>query len=370
MNAELAAPPALAPVPDGAAVVAALLDAIVLVDGDDTVGFVNPAAEEMFGMGAGLLTGRPLADLVQFDSPLIALSHKARAGLAGLSEYDIDLHLPQSGARRVDVQVAALHDVPGWVVLSLRERSIARKLDRQLSHLGAGRSVAGLAATLAHEIKNPLSGIRGAAQLIGENATPGDRELTGLIVDETDRICRLVDRMEVFSDTTNIDRGPVNIHEVLEHVRRVAQSGFARALRFVERYDPSLPPVLGDRDQLVQVFLNLVKNAAEAAPARGGEIVVTTAFEPGLRLSLGGAPDQLRLPLVVSIQDNGNGVPDELRAHVFEPFVSGKSGGTGLGLPLVAKIVGDHGGVIEFDSTARRTIFRVLLPLHAGGEAG
>ena len=265
--------------------------------------------------------------------------------------------------------MTAIPDAPGWVLVGLRERTIAQKLDRQLSHLGAGRSVAGLAAALAHEVKNPLSGIRGAAQLLEQNASPADIELTRLIIDETDRICRLVDRMEMFADGSPAERGAVNIHEVLEHVRRLVQSGFGGTVRFVERYDPSLPPVFGNRDQLVQVFLNLVKNAAEATRDRGGEIVLTTKFEPGLRLSMASGGGRLRVPLVVSVQDDGVGVPEDLRAHVFEPFISGRAGGTGLGLSLVAKIVGDHGGGIEFESEPGRTEFRVLLPLDPDGGA-
>jgi two-component system nitrogen regulation sensor histidine kinase GlnL len=220
-----------------------------------------------------------------------------------------------------------------------------------------------MAAMLAHEVKNPLSGIRGAAQLLERTVPAEDRQLTRLICDETDRICALVDRMEVFSDSRPLARGPVNIHQVLEHVRRVAQSGFARQVRFVERYDPSLPPVYGNRDQLVQVFLNLVKNAAEAVPETGGEIVLSTRFQHGIRVAVPGGDSRMDVPLEVSVQDNGPGIPEDLRPHLFDPFVTTKKNGTGLGLALVAKIVGDHGGVIDVDGQPRRTVFRVLLPM-------
>src|SRR3546814_685891 len=210
-----------------------------------------------------------------------------------------------------------------------------------------------MAAILAHELKNPLSGIRGAAQLLELNASQADRELTRLICDETDRICGLVDRMEIFSDKRPINRGPVNIHQVLEHVRKIAQAGFAKHLRFVEKYDPSLPPVYGNRDQLVQVFLNLVKNAAEAVgddPA--GEIVLTTAYRHGVRLAVRCSRDRLHLPLEVSVQDNGPGVPEDIRTYLFDPFVTTKASGSGLGLALVAKIIGDHGGVRSEEHTS------------------
>ncbi len=216
---------------------------------------------------------------------------------------------------------------------------------------------------LAHEVKNPLSGIRGAAQLLEQDADAAGRELTQLICDETDRIVALVDRMEAFSGHAPISRDEVNIHEVLDRVRKIAQSGFARHVRINEDYDPSLPPVYGDRDLLLQVFLNLVKNAAEAAPGAGGEIVLTTGYRHGLRLAAPGGDGRRHLPLMVSVADNGSGIPDDLKPHLFDPFVTTKRNGTGLGLALVAKVIGDHGGVIEFDSQPRRTVFRVFLPV-------
>ena len=247
----------------------------------------------------------------------------------------------------------------------LQMRTMAQMIERQLTHRAAARSVSGLAAVLAHEIKNPLSGIRGAAQLLETNLSDEDRSLTQLICTETDRICKLVDRMEVFGDERPVSREPVNIHDVLDHVKRIAENGFAKRINIVEDYDPSLPPVPGNRDQLIQTFLNLVKNAAEAIGDRPneGKLVLSTAFRPGVRLSVPGSQARVSLPLEITVEDNGSGVPDDLREHLFEPFVTTKRNGTGLGLALVAKIIGDHGGVIECESRPSGTIFRTLMPM-------
>jgi two-component system nitrogen regulation sensor histidine kinase GlnL len=178
--------------------------------------------------------------------------------------------------------------------------------------------------------------------------------------------------MEVFSDERPIDRAAINIHAVLEHVKRLAQSGFARHIKFIESYDPSLPPVFGNRDQLVQVFLNLMKNAAESIgeSANDGEINLSTAFRPGVRLQLPGSKTRVSLPLEFCVRDNGPGVPEDLMLHLFDPFVTTKPSGSGLGLALVAKIVGDHGGIIECESQPRHTVFRVLMPMFTGDGAG
>lgn len=353
---------------DPSAVVNALPQPIFVVDETGCFRFVNQAAEQFFDSGAAALLGRRIGEVIPSDSPLIALIDQARVTGNSMSEYGITLETPRIGTHFVGVDVAPIAEAAGHIAVSLQRLSIARKIDQQLTHRGAARSVTAMAAMLAHEVKNPLSGIRGAAQLLERNATDEDIQLTRLICEEADRIVGLVDRMEMFSDHRPIERGPVNIHQVLEHVRRVAENGFARGRRFVELYDPSLPPVYGNRDLLIQVFLNLVKNAAEAASAPDGTIVLTTRYQHGVRLAAPGSRDRVHLPLLVSVQDNGPGIPEDLRPHLFDPFVTTKVGGKGLGLALVAKIIGDHGGIVEFTSEPRRTVFTVMLPMAPPGE--
>ncbi len=355
---------------------AKLLDAlphpVVAVLADGSIAEANSAAEAFFGMSRASLWQQRLANLVLAFSPLLSLVEQVKSRGAAINEYRVDLNLAKPGSGRlVDIFVTPLQEPAGSVVIMLQERSLAEKIDRQLSHQGAGRSAAAMASVLAHEIKNPLSGIRGAAQLLEAEATDADRSLTRLICEETDRIVKLVDRMSAFSERRPAGREKVNIHAVLDHVRKVSQAGFARHIRFHENYDPSLPAVLGNKDQLIQIFLNLVKNAAEAIgeSRSDGDIELTTAFRPGVRLQIPGTKVPVSLPLEFCVRDNGSGVAPDLLPYLYDPFVTTKAAGTGLGLALVAKIVGDHGGTIECESFPRRTTFRVLMPMYAPARA-
>ncbi|NQV84825.1 MAG: PAS domain-containing protein [Rhodospirillales bacterium] len=346
----------------------ALSLAVIVLDGEGTIVHVNTAGEHFLQGGAQYLKGRPFSSLLPQDNPVFSLIEQVRKQGFAISEYGVTLESPRIGKHLVNLQAAPLADTPNIIVLTVQQRSIADTIDRQLTHRGAARSVTAMAAMLAHEVKNPLSGIRGAAQLLEQNANPDDVSLTTLIREESDRICELVDRMEVFSNVAPLQPGPVNIHQVLDRVMQLAKNGFGRHLRYVTNFDPSLPAVLGHRDQLIQVFLNLIKNAAEAAPLKGGEIILETAYQHGFRFAVLDSNSRIHLPLRISIKDNGDGIAEDIKNCLFDPFVTSKPQGTGLGLALVAKIIGDHGGVIECDSQPKRTEFRVMLPMTESSE--
>jgi two-component system, NtrC family, nitrogen regulation sensor histidine kinase GlnL len=353
------------------AVLQALPQPVIVVDENRTLVFVNYAAETFFGASLSVLSRQRLDDLIAFGSPIVGLAQAVAERRAPMTEYRVRVGSARFGDaaddRIVDVFASPISDLDARVALLFQERTMADKIDRQLVSRGAARSVTGLASMLAHEIKNPLSGIRGAAQLLEQSVTPEEIPLARLVREEVDRIVDLIDRVEVFGDDRPIERAPINIHVVLDRVKLLAKSGVARNVSFSEDYDPSLPPVFGNRDQLIQVFLNLVKNAAEALERTPkAEIRISTAFRPGIRIAVQGVSQRISLPLEIVIEDNGPGIQPDLLPILFDPFVTTKANGSGLGLALVAKIVGDHGGVIDHDSRPGRTRFRVLLPVAKG----
>jgi two-component system nitrogen regulation sensor histidine kinase GlnL len=362
--------------PSAGGVLDSLTEPVIVVDGGGNVVFLNVAGQTFLQGSEAVLLGVNLQDLIPQDSPILSAVDRARRLGSSMTVHGVRLSTPRIGDHTVSIDAAPLAEDREKIVITVKEGSIAGRIDHAMTQRGAVRSVNALAQMLAHEVKNPLSGIRGAAQLMETMVPTEDRHLARLITEETDRIVKLLERMEVFSDRPPLERAPVNIHEVLDRVLDIARNGFARGVRLVASYDPSLPPVLGDHDQLVQIFLNLVKNAAEATADQGAadaEIAVTTAYRHGVRLAVPGLDARVHLPLVVTVRDNGPGVPDDLRPHLFDPFITTKSNGSGLGLALVAKLVSEHGGVIDFESRPRRTQFHVMLPVlrpaAEGGEA-
>ena len=361
----------MTPDPDPFRIVNALPHPVLTIGADGAITDANSAAEMFFDLSLAALRRRTLDTLLPVGAPLRGLVAQVRHSGTAVNEYRVEAGTQRTGdGKLADVYATPMPDPPGSVLVMLQERSIAEKMDRQLHHRGAARSISAMGSMLAHEIKNPLAGIRGAAQLLETSVNDDDRALTLLICEETDRIVKLVDRFGAFADDRPPTRQPVNIHTVLDQVKRAAKAGFARHINVVEAYDPSLPPVSGEAEQLVQVFLNLVKNAAEAigAEATDGEIIIGTAFRPGVRIKTGASPKPVSLPLEITIRDNGSGVPEDIVPLLFDPFVTTKANGTGLGLALVAKIIGDHGGIVECEAQSRRTLFRVLMPLHSADD--
>ena len=333
----------------------------LIVDAEDRIVDVNPASETFLNASKKSLTGYPVWDKIFVDAPLEEAFGRIREGHSALFVNAVDVGTGSRKPVSCDVQIAPLVDKPDHVLVLLENRELAGRLDRAMNSKSAAKSAIGMAEMLAHEIKNPLAGITGAAQLISMNASGEERELTDLIVEETRRILKLLEQVEEFGNVRPPDRRAVNIHDVLDRTRKLASVGFAAHMEIEDDYDPSLPQTLGDPDQLQQVFLNLLKNAAEAGRS-GGTIRIRTFYELSLKVRRrdrsGGA-----VPLQVEIIDDGPGIPPEIAGDIFEPFVSGRENGTGLGLALISKIVADHEGWISVDSVPGRTVFRISLPV-------
>ncbi len=333
-----------------------------LLDERDAIAEINAAAEQFLNASARSLRGAPVFDRLAIDAPLDSAFRRVRDDHSVLFVNNVDVSGGQAAPLQCNIQIAPLMGRPGHLLLLLEPRQLADRLGRAQSVKSSARSAIGMAEMLAHEIKNPLAGITGAAQLLSMNLTPEDQELTDLIVAESRRIVALLEQVEQFGNLRPPERRAVNVHDLLERARKSAAVGFAAHMTFAEDYDPSLPPTWVDGDQMLQVFLNLMKNAAQAAGPGGGTIRLRTFYDLSLRLRRtdgSGNP----LPLQVEIIDDGPGLPPEIAADIFEPFVSGRENGTGLGLALVSKIISDHDGWITVDSVPGRTVFRIALPV-------
>ena len=333
----------------------------LIIDADDRITAINAAAETFLSTSQSQLVGRHIEAVFGEGGRVAEVVRRARARKVDASDHNIEFLWPRRPVEKIDL-IASAQEGSDDVLLVLQPRSIAEKIDRSLTHRNAARSIVGLGSMLSHEIKTPLAGILGAAQLLEMNASDEDRQLTQLIREEAERIETLVNRVESFGDNGPLKREPVNIHDVLDRAKRSAEAGFGAHIRFHEEYDPSLPPVPGDQDQLIQVIMNLLKNAAEATPGVGGVISLKTAYRAGVAMA-GPGGSRIGVPLLLQISDNGAGVPEDLQEDMFEPFVTSKKSGSGLGLSLVSKVIADHGGSIECVSRPGWTTFMVRLPI-------
>ncbi len=334
----------------------------ILIDSSERIADLNPAAEGFLNNSARWLMGQPIWDRLAVDAPLEESLTRARENGTPLFVNDVDVGTGSRPPLVCSLSFAPVQNQPGWMILLISPRELAGRMTQSHSVKSAAKSAIGMAEMLAHEIKNPLAGIAGAAQLLSMNLSAEDLELTDLIVAETRRIVKLLEQVEQFGNLSRPELRPVNLHDVLDRARRSAALGFGAHMKFIEDYDPSLPLALGDPDQLLQVILNLVKNAAEAAdPNTGGTIRLHSFYEHSFRLRRADGSGSA-LPLQVEIIDDGPGLPQDIKGDIFDPFVSGKENGTGLGLALVSKIISDHDGWISVESVPGRTVFRISLP--------
>lgn len=351
------------------AVLNAIAHPLLIISETGQIEYVNSATENFFEMGAPILLRQNISNLVMFGSPLLSLIEQVNQKQIAVNEYEIQFEIPRLHVTKiVDIQARLLEshsDVEGrHMSIMFIERGMANMIESQILSRNATKSISNMAEILAHEIKNPLSGIRGAAQLLGATANSDDKSLTTLICDETDRICNLIDQMEQFSDGRLPEYESINIHLLIDHVKKLAANGFGKHVKFVEHYDPSLPQINGNKDQLIQVLLNLVKNACEALEdVPNARIKITTAYKAGLKLKVPNRDKLLSLPFELTIEDNGNGIDSAFVPHIYDAFVTNKKGGKGLGLALVAKIIADHSAVIDYVGDKSGAKFRILFPL-------
>ena len=346
-------------------ILAHLPNPVFVIDDQDHFTYLNNAAEMFFQSSQVMLIGAPLATLIPADSSLFSMLSRARSQQVSVADQGVEFASPRIGMKLVNVQISPYGErgpAEGQLLVTIQERALAERLRGQSVFHGAARSISAMAALLAHEVKNPLAGIKGAAQLLQADLGADDAELTRMIVEETNRITALLDRMEGFAGGANVVLAPVNIHEILDHCLAIASASFGAHLLVSRSYDPSLPVMEGHRDLLIQAFINIIKNASEVTD-NSGELTVKTSYSRGRRLSTGAMRTQLHVPIQVEIIDNGPGISPDIRDHIFDPFVTAKAGGSGLGLAMVASVVADHGGMVEVDSARGGTVFRINFPL-------
>lgn len=344
--------------PGPQAQIAGLVFATLLLDPDFAIAEVNPAGEDLLGQSARRLIGRPLFDAVKLENPRVEA--RSREECAPLVARGIAVRLADRRAR-VNLTMSPLASHPGWRVATLSEVG-----DDDTGDADDPPASLRAPSVLAHEIKNPLSAIRGAGQLLARRLDGKDMGLALMITDEVDRIASLIDRMQRLGSRSAEPMVPLNLHEAVRNALSTVRAAGMGEVRLVEEFDPSLPPVRGNRESLEQVLINLVANARDACRrAPDPTVIVRTRFASGLIFNAIRPGRSVRLPIELSVSDNGPGLARELRDHAFEPFVTTKAGGEGLGLALVRKLVRDMDGRIHYerDERAGLTRFRVHLPL-------
>lgn len=337
---------------------------VFILDADNRFVYLNHAAEMFFQSSHIMIVGTQLAGVLPDDSALFSMLSRARSQQVSVADQGVELAGPRVGPKLLNIQISPYGEPPagaGSLIVTIQERALAERLRGQSVFHGAARSISAMAALLAHEVKNPLAGIKGAAQLLQADLPADDQELTRMIVEETDRVTALLDRMEGFAGGASVVLEPVNIHEIIDHCLQIAQASYGAHLQVERIYDPSLPSLVGHRDLLIQAFLNIIKNASEVTD-KNGKLSIITSYARSRRLRSVVGAAQMHVPIQVEIADNGTGIADDIRDHIFDPFVSGKLGGSGLGLAMVASVVTDHGGMVEVDSVPGDTVFRMNFP--------
>ncbi len=332
----------------------------IVLNENDIVVEVNPPGEGFLNASSKSLKNRSIWELINIGASLEESYKKVKKFNSPLFVTDVKVGANGREPIPCNIQIAPIIGLDGSTILLISPREIAGRISQSKSVKAAAKSAIGMAELLAHEIKNPLAGITGAAQLLSMGLSTSDLEITDLIVAETRRILTLLEQVEQFGNLKPIDPKPLNIHDVIDRARRSAQLGFSAHINFKEDYDPSLPLVHGDPDQLLQVFLNLIKNASEAQP-NNGNIKLRTYFEHSFKLRRADGSGH-SMPIQVEVMDNGPGVSEDIRDEIFDPFVSGRNNGTGLGLALTSKIISDHNGLISLESKPGNTVFRISLP--------
>jgi len=355
-----------------------LATSVVLVDGELVVHYMNPAAENLFEASSNSMAGVRLSKLVSESGMLTTAIGHARANNSSYTEHDVELQVGSHARVHVSCTVTPLELPDGelptdMVLLEIRQIEQQVKIAREERMLNLSQANRELIRNLAHEIKNPLGGIRGAAQLLDrELERPALHEYTQVIMKEADRLQSLMDRM--LTPHRLPQSAPLNVHEVLERVRSLIIAEYPRGIAIERDYDVSLPLVKGDKEQLIQAVLNVARNAAQAitghsAKARSGrrgEIGLRTRVVRQVTL----ARKRYRHVVAMEIWDNGPGIPEALRERVFHPLVSGREGGSGLGLTLAQTFVNQHHGLISFESAPGNTCFTILLPAEERDEGG